>query len=212
MNNKLVFGSIWLVFVVYAFVFAPPSQPETFDLIINLLKFNIQNINPLIVSLFNLMGILPAIYACFLFVDGQGQKIPAWIFVLGSFGLGAFVLLPYLALRQDNPVWNGKKTWLIKIVESPLTGIILTIGTLSLLFFGLNNGDWSDFIQQWHNSRFIHVMSLDFCLLCLLFPAVVRDDLLRRGIKNSTILTVISFVPLLGTLTYLCLRPNLKKY
>jgi hypothetical protein len=211
MNNKLFLGLIWLSFVVYAFFFAPPSQPETFDLIINLSKLNIQNINPLIVSLFNLMGILPAIYACFLFVDGQGQKLPAWIFILGSLGLGAFVLLPYLALRQDNPVWNGKKSWLIQILENPLTGLILTIGTLSLLFYGLNNGDWSDFIQQWHNSRFIHVMSLDFCLLCLLFPTIVKDDLLRRGIKQSVIFTAISLVPLLGTLTYLCLRPHLKK-
>jgi hypothetical protein len=32
------------------------------------------NINPLIIALFNLMGILPLIYACILLVDGSGQK------------------------------------------------------------------------------------------------------------------------------------------
>lgn len=209
MINKLILGGIWLAFSVYAFVFAPPNQPDTFDLIVNLSTGNIQGINPLIVSLFNLMGVLPAIYACFILVDGKGQKLPAWIFVTVSFGVGAFALLPYLALRKTNQTWNGTKSWLIKIVESPITGMILTLATLTLVFFGINNGDWSDFVRQWQSDRFIHVMSLDFCLLCLLFPVIVKDDLPKRGIKNPAILAIISFVPLLGTLVYLCFRPNL---
>jgi hypothetical protein len=155
------------------------------------------------------MGILPAIYACFLFVDGQGQKLPAWIFVIFSFGTGAFALLPYFALRETNTVWTGQQNLLIKIIESPITGILLTIGTLTLIFFGITNGDWSDFVTQWHNSKFIHVMSLDFCLLCFLLPVMVKDDLPKRGIKNPAILAIISLIPLLGTLIYLCCRPRL---
>ena len=209
MINMLILGSIWLIFTVYAFVFAPPNQPDTFDLIVNLSAGNIEGINPLIVSLFYLMGVLPAIYACFLLVDGKGQKLPAWIFVTVSFGVGAFAVLPYLALRKTNQTWTGTKSWLIKILESPITGIILTLATLTLVFFGINNGDWSDFVRQWQSDRFIHVMSLDFCLLCLLFPVIVKDDLPKRGIKNPAILAIISFVPVLGTLVYLCLRPNL---
>jgi hypothetical protein len=209
MINKLILGGIWLSFAVYAFVFAPPNRPDTFDLIVNLSTGNIQGINPLIVALFNLMGVLPAIYACFLLVDGKGQKLPAWIFVTVSFGVGAFALLPYLALRKTNQTWNGTKSWLIKIVESPITGIILTLATLTLIFFGINNGDWSDFVRQWQSDRFIHVMSLDFCLLCLLFPAIVKDDLPKRGIENPAIFAIISLIPLLGTLVYLCFRPDL---
>lgn len=209
MINKLILGGIWLAFTVYAFIFAPPNQPDTLDLIVNLSTGNIQGINPLIVSLFNLMGVLPAIYACFLLVDGKGQKLPAWIFVTVSFGVGAFAVLPYLALRKTNQTWTGAKSWLIKIVESPVTGMILTLATLTLIFFGINNGDWSDFVRQWQSDRFIHVMSLDFCLLCLLFAVVVKDDLPKRGIKNPAILAIISFVPVLGTLVYLCFRPSL---
>lgn len=209
MINKLILGGIWLAFTVYAFVFAPPNQPDTFDLIVNLSTGNIHRINPLIVALFNLMGVLPAIYACFLLVDGKGQKLPAWIFVTVSFGVGAFALLPYLALRKTNQTWNGTKSWLLKIVESPITGIILTLATLTLIFFGISYGDWSDFVRQWQSDRFIHVMSLDFCLLCLLFPVIIKDDLPKRGIDNPAILAIISFVPLLGTLVYLCFRPDL---
>jgi hypothetical protein len=206
MIKKLIFGLLWLALIVYAFLFAPPTQPDTLDLIINLSTGNIKNINPAIVALFNLMGILPAIYACFLLVDGQGQKIPASIFVVFSFASGAFAILPYLALRETNTVWNGEQNLLIKIVESRLTGILLTLGTLGLIVFGISQGNWSDFVNQWQHSKFINVMSLDFCLLCLLLPVIVKDDLSKRGIKNPAVLVIISLIPLLGTLVYLCCR------
>ncbi len=211
MLAKIGFASVWIAFSVYAFIFAPPNQPDTLDLIINLSSGNWDGINPLIISLFNVMGILPAIYACFLLFDGRGQKIKAFPFVAGSFGVGAFAILPYLALRQPNPKWEGEKNLLLKILDSRLTGLLLTLGTISLIASGLIFGNWADFLTQWQSDRTLHVMSLDFCLLCLLFPAVVKDDLKRRGIDNSGIFSIIAFVPLLGTLAYLCLRPPLVK-
>ena len=63
MKNKLIFGTIWLGFTIYAFLIAPPNDPNTLDLIIDLSSGNFQDINPLIISLFNLMGILPIIYS-----------------------------------------------------------------------------------------------------------------------------------------------------
>ena len=51
-------------------------------------------------------------------------------------------------------------------------------------------------------------MSLDFCCLCLLFPAIVKDDLSKRGIENKQILGLITLFPLLGTLIYTCFRPS----
>ncbi|HHP7231309.1 MAG TPA: DUF2834 domain-containing protein [Xenococcaceae cyanobacterium] len=210
MKKKLIFGLIWLGFVSYAFLFAPPDAPDTFDLIINLASGKLQGINPLIIALFNLMGVLPLIYTCFLLFDGRSQKLPAWLFALVSFGVGAFAILPYLALRQPSTVWQGEKNLLLKILESSVTGIIVTIATIVLLWWGISKGDWSDFIQQWHSSRFIHVMSLDFCLLCLLLPVVVKDDLARRNIKNPGIFWAIVLIPLLGTLVYLCLRSFLE--
>ncbi|MBE9166408.1 DUF2834 domain-containing protein [Pleurocapsales cyanobacterium LEGE 06147] len=200
---------VWLSFIGYAFFFAPPNQPDTFDLILDLSTGNWQGINPLIISLFNLMGILPMIYACFLFIDGKGQKIWAWPFAITSFGVGAFALLPYLALRQPNPNWQGEKNLLLKILDSPVTGIALTVGTIVLLGFGLLYGNWTDFIQKWQTGRFIQVMSLDFGILCLFFPALIKDDLAKRGMKQNWVFWTISFIPLFGTLVYLCLRPPL---
>lgn len=55
--------------------------------------------NPIFYSLFNLMGVYPAIYAALLVPGGRSANgVPAYPFVIGSFFLGAFALLPYMAL------------------------------------------------------------------------------------------------------------------
>jgi hypothetical protein len=209
MNRKLGFGLLWLGLVAYAFLFAPPDQPDTVELIKNLSTGKWEGINPLIVSLFNIMGVWPLIYSALTFIDGRQQKIPAWLFSSASFGVGAFALLPYLALREPNQEFTGSKNLFLKVLDSRLLGIALAIGALVLLSYGLFNGNWGDFIEQWQTSRFIHVMSLDFCLLCLLFPALLGDDMARRGWKNSSLFWVVTLLPLIGPLLYLCIRPPL---
>jgi hypothetical protein len=169
---KMSFWLLWIGFISYAFLFAPPNQPDTFELITKLSTGAWEGINPLIIALFNLMGIFPLIYACLLFIDGRGQKIRAFPFAITSFAVGAFAILPYLALRNQNLEFSGKKGWLIKILDSRFTGIMITIGTIILLVFGISQGDWGDFVRQWQTSRFINVMSLDFCFLCFLFPSL----------------------------------------
>nr|WP_317106406.1 DUF2834 domain-containing protein [Chroococcidiopsis sp. SAG 2025] len=195
--------------MTYAFAFAPPNQPDTLELITNLSTGKWAGINPLVISLFNLMGVFPLIYSCLLFIDGRGQKIPAWIFATISMGVGAFALLPYLALRQPNPTFPGQKNLFLKLLDARLTGVVLSIVAIALVAYGLGKGDWTDFFQQWQTSRFIHVMSLDFCLLCVLFPALLRDDMARRGMNNSVIFWLTALIPLFGSLVYLCVRPPL---
>lgn len=207
MKRKNLFWLLWLGVIVYAFFLAPPDNyEETFELIKRLSTGQIEGINPLIVSLFNIMGVWPVIYGCVLFFDGRGQKVPAWPFAVLSFGVGAFSLLPYLALREPNPEFAGQKSLFLKILDSKITAVLLLLGSAGLVSWGLINGDWADFFVQWQNKRFIHVMSLDFCLLCLLFPALLGDDMSRRGIKNTTLFWVVSLIPLFGPLGYLCLR------
>lgn len=208
MVRKVGFWLLWLGFVAYAFLLAPPNQPDTFELIKNLSTGQWEGINPLIVSLFNIMGVWPIIYSCLLFIDGRGQKIPAAPFATLSFGVGAFALLPYLALREPNSKFVGQKNIFLKILDSRLTGIALSIGAITIITYGLN-GDWGDFVQQWQTSRFIHVMSLDFCLLCILFSALLGDDMARRGMKNPAIFWLTALIPLFGPLAYLCLRSPL---
>ncbi len=209
MARRIALGLLWLGFVSYAFLLAPPDRPDTLELIKNLSMGQVAGVNPLIVSLFNLMGIWPMVYSCVMFADGRGQKVRAYPFALAAFGVGAFALLPYLVLRQPNLAFTGQKTWLLKILDSRWLGVLLWLGTVALLGYGLTQGNWSDFVRQWQTSRFIHVMSLDFCVLCLVFSALLKDDMARRGLTQAWIFWVVALVPLLGAVTYLALRPPL---
>jgi hypothetical protein len=207
MQQKIALWALWLGFITYAFVLAPPDSPETWTTIQNLSTGKLEGINPLVIALFNIMGVLPLLYSCLLYIDGRVQKVRAWPFSAASFAVGAFALIPYLALREPNGTFVGQKNWWLKIMDSRWTGGIVAIATLALLFYGLTNGDWNDFIQQWQTSRFIHVMSLDFCLLCLLFPVLLKDDMTRRGLKDQRIFWAVALVPLLGAIAYVTLRP-----
>ncbi|WP_299414606.1 DUF2834 domain-containing protein [Acaryochloris sp. IP29b_bin.148] len=211
MVQKIGFGLLWLGFSVYAFVFAPADQVNSLDLIQKLATMHWQGINPLIIALFNLMGIWPMIYGSVLFADGCEQKIPAWPFASLSFAFGAFALLPYLVLRQSpQPDLAGECNRTLKFWDSRGLGIGLLVGAIALLTFGLSQGDWIDFTQLWQTSRFIHVMSLDFCMLSLVFPALLIADAHRRGVSTQTpLFWSAALMPLLGPLIYLCLRPSL---
>lgn len=209
MQRKIGFGLLWLSLLVYGFGFAPPDDPQTLDLILRLASGQWDDINPLVIALFNIMGVLPMVYCAMLFVDGRGQKLWAFPFGLGAFFLGAFALLPYLAFRQPNPSFSGELNLGLRILDSRWLGIALSAIALLLLGWGLSQGDWPNFVEQWHSSRFIHVMSLDFCLLSSLFPALLGDDMARRGLVSPLLFWLVALTPLLGPLAYLCIRPPL---
>ncbi len=148
MNNKIVFGLLWFSFIGYTFFLAPPDQSTNLDLIINLSTGKWTGINPLVIALFNLMGILPMIYVALMLIDGRTQKLSAGLFSAASFAVGAFAILPYLALRESNSKPIGERSGMIKLVDSRWVGLFLSIGTLVLLAYGLTQGDWTDFVQQ----------------------------------------------------------------
>ena len=207
MIRKIGLGLLWLGFISYAIASSfYKSQEGDFDLIVDLSTGQWQGINPIIAAIFCIMGIFPIVYAAFILFD-RHQNISPYPFCAVSFGVGAFALLPYLALRQPDTTWDGQKNWLLKILDSRLVAIISSISLISLLIWGLTQGNWSDFVSQWQTSQFIHVMSLDFCLLCLLFPTILGDDMERRGVEGW--LKSVALFPLFGALLYWCLRPQL---
>ncbi|MFH7243580.1 MAG: DUF2834 domain-containing protein [Spirulina sp.] len=206
--GRLIFGILWLGFIGYAFILSPPDQPDTADLILRLSTGDWDGLNPALIALFNAMGIWPMVYAAVVLVDGRGQRLWAWPFVVASFAVGAFAMLPYLALRAPVP-WAGPTDRLLRVVGSRLLGASLAVAALVLMVWGLSAGDWPDLWQQWQTSRFVHVMSLDFCALWLLFPVLLVDDLPRRGLNQRWIIPAVLALPLLGAALYLALRPPL---
>jgi hypothetical protein len=212
MVRKIALWLIWAGFIFYVLFLAPPIHfAETLTLLTKILTVQWADINPIILSLFSLIGVWLLIYSCVLFFDGRMQKIPFWPFVLAAVGSGVIGLIPYLALRDANQEFAGEKNSFLQILDSRSTGLFLTLFTLGLLGFGILAGDWGDYIQQFQGDRFINGMSLAFCLFCLLFPTVLGDDMARRGYRsNSLLFWLIALVPLLGPLAYLCWRPPLR--
>ena len=212
MNRKIALWLIWAGFIAYIVFLAPPLHlGETLTLLSKILTFQWADINPIILSLFALIGVCIFIYSSILFFDGRMQKIPFYPFALASLGSGVIGLIPYLALREANQEFTGEKDAFLKVLDSRSTAIFMTLFTLGLLGYGILAGDWKDFIGQFQGDRFINGMSLAFCLFCLLFPTVLGDDMARRGyLSNSQLFWLIALVPLLGPLAYLCWRPALQ--
>jgi hypothetical protein len=211
MLRKSVLWSVWVGFIAYVLLLAPPLHlPETIALLINILTFQWGEVNAIILAIFALVGVWLLIYSCLLFIDGRMQKIPFWVFALASVGSGVIGLIPYLALREQNQEFTGKKDSFLNLLDSRSTGISLTVFAIFVLVYGVFAGNWTDYIQQFLSDRFINGMSLAFCLFCLLFPTVLGDDMARRGwLRDSQLFWVIALIPLFGPLLYLYLRPPL---
>lgn len=211
MIRKTVLLIIWLGFVAYTILLAPVDQPETWFIGWQLLTLQWDKLNAIIPTIFCLMGIWPMIYAGLMFADGKMQNLRAWLYFIGSNFTGVICLLPYLIFRKSNQEFYGvKDTWL-SIVDQRKTGISLLVATIALLSYAVIVGDWEDYIQQFLDKPFVHLISLDFCLMCLIFPitSLFDDDMARREIKDKRIFWAVALVPLFGLLVYLCLRPPL---
>ncbi|MFX1535548.1 MAG: DUF2834 domain-containing protein [Promethearchaeota archaeon] len=206
---SVVFLILWIALIVYALFLAPPIQPSTLDTIVQMLTFNLQEINPLVFALFNLMAVWPLIYAGVILIDGKGQKIPAWPFALLSFGTGAFAILPYMILRKPNREFTEDKDLIIRIVDSRYYGIILLIITVGIVLYGILLGDFTAFFTQFQTDRFIAVMTLDFIILTVCVPYLIFDDMKRRLCYTPRLFWTFTVIPLLGPVLYLATRPAL---
>jgi hypothetical protein len=212
MSRKIALWLLWVGFIGYVLLLSPPFHlQETLTLLKNILTVQWVQINPIILSLFALIGVWLMIYSCLLFIDGRMQRIPFWPFALASVASGVIGLIPYLASREANREFSGRRDAFLQLLDSRSTGVVLALFTIGLLVYGLALGDWQAYIQQFQGDRFLHGMSLAFCLFCLLFSTVLGDDMARRGYSShSQLFWVIALVPLLGPLAYLCWRPPLR--
>lgn len=209
--RKTILGAIWLGFVTYTILLAPVDQPDTWSLGWKILTLQWEELNAIIPTIFCLMGIWPMIYACLMFADGRMQSFRAWPYFIGSNFTGVICLLPYLIFRRSNQAFYGTKDKWLSILDRRTTGASLLFATIGLLGYVVIAENWEDYIQQFFHRPFVHLISLDFCLMCLIFPisSLFDDDMARRGIKDIRVFWVVALFPLFGPLVYLCLRPSL---
>ncbi|MFB2969369.1 DUF2834 domain-containing protein [Aerosakkonema sp. BLCC-F183] len=211
MSRRIALFSIWLLFVNYTMWLAPLDRPDTWPLVQKLLTLQWGKVNAIIAVIFSLMGVWPMIFACLMFFDGRMQNFRAWPYFVGANGTGVICLLPYLFLRDRHQEFSGKKDKLLRILDKRSTGVALLLSTIALFAYAIIAGDWVDYIQQFQTQHFVHLISIDFCLMCLVFPiaTLFDDDMARRGIDDRRIYWAVALFPLFGPLLYLCLRPPL---
>jgi hypothetical protein len=211
MARKKILWVIWIGFVAYTIWLAPVDRPYTWAVGRKLMTLQWGELNAYIPAIFSLMGVWPMIYACLMFADGRTQNFRVWPYFIGSNFTGVICLLPYLLFRHSNQEFLGPKDKWLEILDRRSTGIGLLLITLALVAYALIWGDWEDYVQQFWTQPFVHLISLDFCLMALIFPisTLFPDDMIRRGIFNSSRFWSVALVPLFGPLFYLCWRPGL---
>ncbi|XP_010532967.1 PREDICTED: uncharacterized protein LOC104808842 [Tarenaya hassleriana] len=214
---------LWGALLYYAFNLSP-NQTPTQDLyflkkLLNLKGDDGFRMNQILTSLWYIMGLWPLVYAMLLLPTGSSSKnkIPAWPFVVASVFGGVYVLLPYFALWSPPPPRVSEaelRRWPLNLLESKLTSGIAFLSGLALILYAvvLNGTDWTEFYQYFRESKFIHVMSLDFCLLSAFAPFWVYNDMTaRKWYEKGWWLLPVSVVPFLGPSLYLFLRPSLSE-
>jgi hypothetical protein len=209
--RKAVLGGVWLSFVGYNVWLNPLGRPYTWQVGSRLITFQLGEVNSYLVAIFWLMGVWPMIYACLMFADGRMQKVSAWPFFLGANFLGMLWLMPYLLLRQRQQTFVGEKDFWIDWLDRRSTGRWLLAIALLLIVYALLTGDWAEFVYLFQHRAFVHLITLDWLLMGLVFPltTLFPDDMARRHLASQSGFWAVALVPLLGPLLYLCWRPPL---
>ncbi|HAE21162.1 MAG TPA: hypothetical protein DCG47_02405 [Spirochaetaceae bacterium] len=126
--------------------------------------------------LFNLMGLWPLAYLLLQAGDKRRWRPGPWPFCFASFAGGAFILLPWLLIREP----SGER----KPLPAPLRILSALVGlaAVAALMFSLSPAfDYAVFAQALRSSLLIKIMLVDFCLFWLLgalesrrFPPTAR--------------------------------------
>jgi hypothetical protein len=210
-GRRWLLGIIWASFVAYTLWLAPLDRPYTWTFARQVATLHWHEINAYLLAIFWLMGVWPMIYASLMFADGRTQPFPAWPSFLVSNLTGVIGLTPYLLVRQRHPGFVGPKDGWINRLDRRSAGMVLLGIALALIAYALISGDWQEYQTQFHHHAFVHLITLDFCLMGLFFPltSLLDDDMQRRGAYRRDRFWAIALVPLFGPLAYLCWRPPL---
>lgn len=213
MGRRLVLWGIWIGFVAYTLWLAPLDYAYTWYVGRKLITLQWGDLNAYIPAIFSLMGVWPMIYACLMFADGRMQPFRAWTYFVGSNFTGVICLLPYLLFRRRNQEFYGQKDQWLQILDRRSTGVALLISAIAFIGYAIVAGDWEDYVWQFQTQPFVHLISLDFCLMCLVFPmtSLFDNDMARRNIYSSRLFWLVALIPLFGPLIYLCVRPLLQE-
>jgi hypothetical protein len=126
--------------------------------------------------LFNLMGLWPLAYLLLRAGDERRWKPGPWLFCIASFAGGAFILLPWLLVRER----RGERKPLPRALRAVLA--LAGLAGIAALAIGLKPAfDYAVFAETLRSSLLVKIMLVDFALFWLLsalegrrFPPAAR--------------------------------------
>lgn len=198
--SRVLLLVVWLAFIAYALFFAPGMGGGEDPWLRKLLT--LQSDEPSLLAMFTLLGLFPMTFACML-LRHDDRKVPAWPFVLLSFGLGIFALLPYFILTSATHAGSHDlrlSEKLRRTAESQTTHGILFVLTLLVMGWGLLAGDLNAYGEAFRTSRFVNVMTIDFVLLTLLSVYAIYTGSRRRSLPQE--MALLGLIPILGLIVY----------
>jgi hypothetical protein len=207
--TKLILAVVWMLGWVHVIWFSPQDESSLMDFITAVMQMNVEVIDPLVVMVFNLLGIWPLIMVAVLVQDTQG-KLKAWPFAFSSMVLGNSALYLYLFARKEQQGFTGPVTPLIRFAESKVLAVLLLVSTLALFVYGFAQGSFAVYLETWQVNYFVNVMTVDFFLFPIAFAFVLADDMRRRDMPINGLFWLYALVPVLGAVSYLTFRAPLK--
>ncbi len=199
-GRVVLFGGAWLLFVVYAVLAAPPDDPAlTRALIHGSLTGDFGAIDPSVAAAFSALGVVPLLATALLARGAARQRIPLWPFAIGMFALGAFALLPYLALRDD-VARRLPPAGPVRRVLASRTLAWLVVGALVLLAaWALRSGSAAAYGEAFRTTAMVHVMSIDALVCTLVVHYLVEEERRTGGVRDEPrAARVLRWIPLFG--------------
>jgi len=197
MYRRYLLFLVWAIAIVFILLFGNNRVfPEGF--LISFLRFDQSQFDTSALSLFALLGIYP--FAFFLlFLDEKRFMRPGPLVAsIGSFFLGAFVLMPYVALAIPRKTFLPfqRRGWIPTIVA------LLSVVTTLLLWLALARSDWNIFRIYFETNQFVRTMTVDLLLFYILQIYLLR----RIRLRNKQSLKWQDGIPLFGLFRYLFTR------
>ncbi|MYL49313.1 hypothetical protein GLV98_07440 [Halobacillus litoralis] len=194
--RQSIFFISWMAFILYAVFLAPDGNQGYLHQLLTM-----DDPDPYLLMVFSFLGIYPLVFSALLLGEDD-SRLPLWPFVLGMFFLGAFALMPYFFLSKGEESRKPRvPVFILNRLHSRVFHLLLFMGTITLLIYGMTQGDFEFYVEAFLESQFVHIMSIDFVILTFLSTFVVYWKESRRGRYNQK--HWLGMVPILGALLYL---------
>lgn len=175
---------VWVTLVVLGMVLGPPNRPDLNAFLWAVLSGDFRGAPAWLVAEFQWMGLWPLAIALLIRGDWRA-RVPAWPFLLGSFVLGCYALLPWFIFRSGPRV--GGTGWLTGWWWPAILGVV----ALLWLVWAAATGSPRELLALIPTEGFTWSMTLDFLAFWLLSIVETRARARRAPWWLCT-------VPLLG--------------